>query len=116
MDDNVIEITINGVTYWIEANRLNDLHYIDNKLVNVSNSTITLVHSYDTVNTYPRITCSAMQQCRYYATNNTNYVGVSSNYSYEGKFNINTLQTSGLLSSILFGIIIILGVKLIWKR
>lgn len=116
MDDTVIIIEINGQTYYITADRLADLSYIDGKLVNVSNSTITLVHSYDTVTTYPRITCSAMSQCTYRATQQATQVGVTSNYVYNGDFNIKTLQASGIQSYILMLLIAILGVKLLWKR
>ena len=60
MGNDVVIITIDGQDYYVQASRLNDLAYIDNKLVNVSNSTITLVSSYSTENTYPRITLSAL--------------------------------------------------------
>lgn len=116
MDDTVIIITINGQTYYITADRLADLSYIDGKLVNVSNTSITLVHSYDTVTTYPRISCSAMSQCTYRASQQSTAVGVTSNYTYSGDFNIRTLQSSGIQSYILMFLIAILGVKLLWKR
>lgn len=116
MDDNVIIIEINGQTYYISSDRLADLGYIDNKLVNVSNSNITLVHSFDTVTTYPRITCASMSQCVYRSSQQSTQVGVTSNYIYNGDFNIKTLQASGIQSYILWILIAILGVKLLWKQ
>lgn len=116
MDDNWIEITIDGRTYYIEAERLSDLAYIGGKLVNVSNSNITLVSSFDINTTYPRITCSSMSQCVYRSSQQSTQIGVTSQYSYVGNFNINTLSNSGISSYILFVLILILGVKLLWKR
>lgn len=116
MDDNVIIIEIDGQTYYISSDRVADLRYIDNKLVNVSNSSITLVHSFDTTSTYPRITCAAMSQCVYRASQQYTSVGVTSNYVYNGNFNIKTLQASGIQSYMLWILIAILGVKLLWKR
>lgn len=115
MDENEVEITINGRTYYIEAARLKDLDYIDNKLVNTSNSSITLVTSFDTQNTYPRISCPAMQACRYYASSASNYSTVTSNYTIT-KHSIYELGDLGLSSACLFVLILLLGVRLIWKR
>lgn len=116
MDENIIEVTINGTTYYLQASEFNNLVYKDGKLINISNSTITLVHSFDTTNTYPRITCSAMSACRYYASSNVNYTTVTSPIEYSGSFNINTIGTYGFYSYILLFLILILGVKLLWKR
>ena len=115
MDENEVEITIDGRTYYIEASRLKDLDYIGGKLVNTSNSTITLITSFDTVNTYPRITCSAMSQCRYYASSSTNYTAVTNNYTIS-KHSVYELGDLGLLSACLYILILLLGVRLIWKR
>lgn len=117
MENNYVIITINGVDYYIESDRLNDLAFIDNKLVNISNSNITLVNSFDSNNTtYPRITCSSMQQCILRSYSSSNYVGVTSNYQLKSKFNMNMLginNQNNLIISLLF---IILGVKLLWKH
>ena len=115
MDENEVEVTINGHTFYIEASRLKDLDYIGGKLVNTSNSTITLVSSFDTTNTYPRISCPSMQQCRYYSSSNTNYTAITSNYTIT-KHSIYELGDLGLTSACLFILILLLGVKLIWKR
>ena len=116
MDSNVVEIEINGRTYYIEADRLPDLNYINGKLVNVSNSTIYLVTDYAVDTTYPRIQCSAMSQCRYYSSYNSGYQAVTSNYSVKSKFSIYQIGSSGIQSAILFVLLLILGVRLIWKR
>lgn len=116
MDDTYIIVTIDGRTYYIEADRVNDLAYINNKLVNVSNSQITMVNSFDTVTTYPRITCGSMAQCSFRASQQSTAIGVTSDIVLPDKFNMNTLQTTGILTYILFGLLLILGVKLLWKR
>lgn len=115
MDENEVEVIINGRTYYIEASRLKDLDYIGGKLVNTSNSSITLVTSFDTQNTYPRISCSAMQACRYYASSNTNYSTVTSEYQIT-KHSVYELGDLGLMSACLYILILLLGVRLIWKR
>lgn len=116
MDNNWIEITIDGRTYYIEAERLSDLAFINGRLVNTSNSSITLVNNFDTVTTYPRITCASMSQCIYRSSQQASQIGVTSNYVYNGNFNINTLSGTVVSQYILFILILILGVKLLWKR
>lgn len=119
MEDNYIIITIGNNDYYIEASRLNDLNYINNKLVNTSNNAITLVSDYDynnSQNTYPRITCSSMSQCALRQTYNSNYIAVTQNYTFKDKFNMNTLGISNQ-NNILIGLLIILiGTKLLWKK
>lgn len=116
MENNYIVITINGTEYYIQADRINDLAYIDNKLVNVSNSSITLVSSFDIQNTYPRITCGAMQQCRLQSSNNVNYVAVTSNYEFNGNYNLNMLGSSGKYNVLIVLLFIVVGLNLLWKR
>lgn len=118
MDNNFIVISINGVDYYIEADRLNDLAFINNKLVNISNSSINMVNNFDYNNQYPRIQCSAMSQCILRTNSTSNYSLVSSNYTLSSnqKFNVNTLGTNGLLTMLLFLNILLVGVKLLWKK
>lgn len=116
MDSNVVEIEINGRKYYIEADRLPDLAYINGKLVNTSNSTIYLVTDYSTETVYPRIQCSSMSQCRYYGSYNSSYQAVTSNYTVTSKFSIYQIGSNGIQSAILFALILILGMRLIWKR
>ena len=115
MEDNFIIVTINGTTYYIEASRVNDLEFIDNKLVNVSNNSITMVNHFDYQNTYPRITCSAMSQCILRPSSTVSYYGVTNPVELPKTFNSNQL---GLYKDniIIMLLVIILGVKLIWKR
>lgn len=116
MGNDVIIITIDGQDYYVQASRLNDLSYIDGKLVNTSNSTITLVSSYSTENTYPRIVLNAMSQGRYYQRANVNYTAVTSNYTVKSTFSVFQLGSLGLESAILFVLLLLLGVRMIWKR
>lgn len=116
MDKNFIEIEINGTIYYVEANRFADLAFIDNKLVNVSNSNITLVTSYSDQLTYPYISCQANRACLYRSSYNSNYSFVTSQPLIRSKFNFNTLQTNGLLTIIFFCLFILLGARLLWKR
>ena len=116
MDSNVIEIEINGRTYYIEADRLADLAYINNKLVNTSNSAIYLVTDYGTETVYPRIQCSAMSQCRYYGSYSSSYQAVTQNYTVTSKFSIYQIGSNGIQSAILFILILLLGARFIWKR
>lgn len=113
MDNEYTVISINGIDYYIQSNQVRNLNYIDNKLVNVSNSNITLVNSFGYDTTYPRITCSPMSQC-ILRNNYNSYSLVSSNYSYT-KFNFNMLTVSNHLSLIFMILFILLGVKL-WKK
>lgn len=116
MDNNYIEITIGSNTYYIEAERVSDLAYIDNKLVNVSNSSITMVTSFDSSTTYPRITCSAMQACILRSNSTSSYQLVYNNYELPNSFNMNLL-TNSQQNTILIGLLtIILALKLLWKK
>lgn len=115
MDENEVQIEINGRTYYIEASRLKDLDYIGGKLVNTSNSQITLVTSFDTGTTYPRITCAGMSQCRYYASSSSSYSAVTSNYTIQNH-SIYELGDIGIMSACLYILVLLLGVRLIWKR
>lgn len=116
MDNNYIEITIGNQTYYIEASRVSDLAYINNKLVNVSNSSITMVSSFDYNTTYPRITCASMSQCILRQNNSTSYTGVTQNIVMPSQFNMNTLNIQSQNNILIALLSIIIGVKLLWKR
>lgn len=116
MNDNFIIISINGIDYYIEADRLQDLNYIENKLVNTSNSSLTLVSAFSDQYTYPRISCNSMQQCKLYQSNNSNYSLVYSNYSYTKDFNILSLGTNNIQSLIFYMVFMILCLRLLFKR
>ncbi len=110
--NNVCVITIANKDYYIECSRINDLSYINGRLVNISNSTITLVTNYDLDTTYPRITCSSMRACGLRSSSNSDTVLVTQNFT----------NNNDLFSYVNYGYVIIcllfliLGVKLVWKN
>ena len=116
MDNNYIIITIGNTDYYIEASRLSDLAFINNKLVNVSHNSITMVNSFDTTNTYPRITCSAMSQCILRTSNQSNYTAVTSNYTYNNAFNMNILNNSQQNTILIALLCVLISIKLLWKN
>lgn len=118
MDENYIIVTINGINYYIAADRLNDLAFIDNKLVNISNSSINLVNNFEYNNQYPRIQCNAMSQCILRSNSTSSYSLVTSNYSLANnqKFNINTLGSNGFNTMFLMLLSLIVMFNLIWKK
>lgn len=67
--DNVATVEINGVTYYVPSDSLQYLIVVDNRLVNVGSSTITLYHTFreSGVNSsgYPRISIASMQYATY---------------------------------------------------
>lgn len=60
MSDKPCVVTINGSDYYYPCDRRDDIVLIDNHLVNVSSSSITLYHDFvvqgDNTSGYPRIT------------------------------------------------------------
>lgn len=113
--DNYIIIYINNTPYYIEASRLNDLAFIDNKLVNVSNSSLTLVNSFDYQTSYPRITCSSMSACILRSSSSSAYQVVNSNFEIRDNYKITSIG-SHIYYYIFALLFILLGVKLIWKH
>lgn len=63
--DNVATVEINGVEYYVPTDYLQYLVVVDNRLVNVGTSTVTLYHTFreNGVNSsgYPRISAASMQ-------------------------------------------------------
>lgn len=118
MDNNYVIITIGNTDFYLEASRYYDLAYIDNKLVNISNQSITMVNSFDAnYTTYPRITCSAMQQCILRSSSSANYQAITQDIRLkDSKFNMNMLNNSNQNNLLIALLTIILGVKLLWKR
>lgn len=115
MDDGYIIVTINGQDYYCQADRVNDLQYIDGKLVNVSNSSITLVSSFGTSLNYPYISASAMRQAILYNGSGYNGSAVTSNISYN-KNSLSIYNTRDLTLVCMLLMLVLLGVKLLWKR
>lgn len=116
MDNEYIIIYIDDIPYYLHAGRMRDLAYINNKLVNISSSSITLVNNFDTQTSYPRITCASMQQCIYRNSYSSTGVGVTSPIDYRDKFNMNILNNINYLTLIFALLFVLLGVKLIWKK
>lgn len=113
MDNNYLEININGVTYYIQADRFKDLAFIDNRLVNISNSNIVARSTFSDNTTYPYLSCSSNSQCRIIEQyNNYSLVGVMPTYT---KFNFNTLGSNGINTLIFIMLFILVGVQL-WKK
>lgn len=67
--DNVTVIEINGTEYYCPTDSLQYLVFVNNRLVNVGSSTITLYHEFreSGVNNsgYPRISIASMQYATY---------------------------------------------------
>ncbi len=110
--DNTCEITIDGNNYFVPCDRVRDLDFIDNHLVNVSSSSIILKDNYGDGTTYPYISCSSQSVCYYRDNRNATSVVVNSDYSFiSDPFKV--IDYSAFIVILLF---LILGVKLIWKH
>lgn len=112
MAGNACQVDIGNNTYWIPCDRLNDLHYLDGYLVNLSDTSLTLRvrYSYETV--YPYISCNAFSTCSIRTSQNITSQPVTSNYSFDGDI----FKTLHFEYWVLFLMFLLLGVKLIWKR
>lgn len=107
------QVNIDGTDYFIPCDLIDNLHMIDGKLVNLGSSSITMKSSFAiTGNTYPYIHCSSNSVCRYYPSNNQTYYAVTSAPDYEGDPFL--IADYGYIICCL--LILILGVRLIWKK
>ena len=115
MDDNYVRITFWGYEFYIEASRLKDLSFIQNRLVNTSNSSIRMVNSFR--DQYPYVVCNSMSKCILYGGPSYN-MEIDTNYNLASgqKFNINTLGSNGFNTMFLMLISLIVLFKLIWKK
>lgn len=109
MPNNACVVKVNGNNYYCPCDRLDDIAYVDNFLVNVSNSSITLYTSFvepnDYSSGYPRITINSLSKAVYRANYNSSsnvqamnvisYEVVNRNFSY-----------SILLSIVILGVLI----------
>lgn len=70
--NNVAQIEINGVTYYVPADQLDYLVVVDNHLVNVGATTITLYHNFREIGNsssgYPRVSASPLSMAVYQAS------------------------------------------------
>lgn len=106
MFDEYFLFDYNGYTFYIDKDDYYNLQFINNRLVNISNTNITLRYNFDTINgnTYPYISCPASASCRYVISNgNQSYVTSS-------------LPNRVVLDIYSFVLLLLLGVFLIWKR
>lgn len=116
MDNNFVIITIGNTDYYIEASRLSDLAFLNGDLVNVSNSSITMVNNFDYQTTYPRITCASMSSCILRSNNTSTYLIVHQNYTLKSKYNMNILNNSHQNTILIALIVVLIAIKLMWKR
>ena len=109
--NNTCQINISGTDYYVPCDYVSKLDYIDGYLVNVGTSSITLKSEFSPNTTYPNIQCSSMSVCNL-RTANTISNPVTSNYTYSGDlFRVMNFEAVSL-----FVLLLILGVKLLWKR
>lgn len=115
MDEGYIIVTIDGQDYYCQADRVNDIKYIDGKLVNISNSSITLVSTFGTSQTYPYISLPSMRQGVKYTGSSYNGIAVTSNIVYNKK-TLAIYDSRDISITCMLLLLLILGVKLLWKR
>lgn len=88
-DNPIVSITIDGQDYKSPYSNLMALDYVDNLLVNTSNTSFYLNSSYQVSGNnnraVPYIYCPASQACRYYSSYSS-YALVSSDFNYQGNF------------------------------
>ena len=115
MDKNWIEIILYGYTFYMPADRVRDLNYIDGMLVNISNSQISMVYNFSNTTTYPYITCPVMRACNI-TTDRTHSEIVTVRPTYPDKINLNMLGVLGY-NQLLVGLLtIIVALKLLFKK
>lgn len=116
MDKNWIEISLYGYIFYLPADRIRDLNFVDGKLVNISNSPITMVYQFSDRTTYPYITCSAMRACVIQVDNYYNQI-VTERITYPNNItNMNMLGVLGYNQLIVGLLIVLIALKLLWKK
>ena len=109
--NNTCQVEIEGTSYYIPCDRVDDLYFTRTYLVNVSSSSITMKSVFNTNSDYPYITCSSMSICRLReGSNNSHYI--TSNY----KLLSDPFLTLNYLPLIFIILFITLGVRLVWKH
>lgn len=108
--NNTCQVEIEGTTYFIPCDRVEDLYYTGTYLVNISSSNITMKSNFNPDNDYPYISCSSMSVCRLRTSNNNHYI--TSNYNLLS----DPFMTFNFLPLIFIVLFITLGVRLVWKR
>lgn len=115
MDKNWIEIILYGYTFYMEADRVRDLNYVDNMLVNVSQTAISMVNTFSNTTTYPYITCPSMRACTI-TVDRTHAEIVTDRPTYPDKININMLGDLGYNQLFTGLLLIIIALKLLYKK
>ena len=108
--NNTCQVDIDGTSYYIPCDRVEDLYYTGSYLVNVSSSSITMKSIFNPDSEYPYITCSSMSICRLRSSNYNHYI--TSNYTLLS----DPFLTFNFLPLIFIVLFITLGVRLVWKR
>lgn len=107
------QVRIDGTTYYVPCDKVQDLELINNQLVNTGSASITLKSSFAlTGNTYPYISCSSNSVCRLYRSTGQEYIAVTSAPVLLSDPFL-TYKHDYLITCLL---LILIGVKLIWKK
>ena len=107
---NTCQVDIEGTSYFVPCDRVEDLYFTGSYLVNVSSSSISMKSVFNTDSEYPYITCSSMSICRLRTSNGNHYI--TSNYNLIS----DPFLTFNYLPLIFIILFITLGVRLVWKR
>lgn len=117
MDENYVVITLFGYyDFYLPADQLRNLAFINNKLVNIGTNNITMINYFSDSTSYPYVSCQSMRACRIY-TSNQSYSIVNERYTLKSPYyNINTLGSNGFNTLFLLLLSILVGLKLLWKN
>lgn len=108
---NTCQVEIENTTYYVPCDRVEDLYFTGQYLVNMSSSSITMKSIFNTNSEYPYISCSSMSICRL-RDGSSNYHYITSNYNLLS----DPFLTFNYLPLIFIVLFITLGVRLVWKR
>lgn len=104
------EVIINGDSWYIPCDRVNDIGLIGNQLIGLTSSSLTLYQDFANANdysNYPRITCSWGSVCRLQQSSGNTYTYLT-NATFEVKHRnlTDTYYTSLALFTICLGVIL----------
>ena len=118
MDPNYIEIIIYGYTFYIDANRIRDLAFLDGRLVNISDTSLTMANNFNSYQytNYPRITCNAMSPCQLRVDNSYSTLITVRYQLVDNRVNFNSLGSNGFNTIIIALLAIIVAIKLLFKK
>lgn len=112
-NNNACEVKIDNTSYYLPCDRVGDLVFVDGYLINFGSSSLRLRSGFSYTETvYPYVNCSSMSICDFRASRDAEAVPVRSNYELVS----NGYKTLNFESMIFFTLLIILGVKLLWKN